>query len=73
MLALGSTVAAQARVRGVISPPFALASAPPDVRIDPAVFLQVLDRVEASKGVVEVDAVALGDAYTVGPVQLTFR
>jgi len=73
MLALGSTVAAQARVRGIISPTFALASAPPDVRIDPAVFLQVLDRVEGSKTVVEVRGVALEDAYTVGPVQLTFR
>jgi uncharacterized protein (DUF3084 family) len=73
MLALGSAVASEARRRGVISPPFALVSAPPDVRIDPAVFLQVLDRVQESRAVVDVGAVALGDAHTVGPVQLTFR
>ena len=73
MLSLGSAVAARARARGVISPPFALVSAPPDIRIDPAVFLQVLDRVQESRAVVEVQAVAAEDAYTVGPVQLTFR
>jgi len=73
LLGLASAAAGQARQRGVISPPFALTSAPPDVRIDPAVFLQVLDRVEASRKIVEVQAVALADAYTVGPVALTFR
>jgi len=66
-------VATRARDLGVISPPFAIVTAPPDVRIDPAVFLQVLDRVQESRAIVEVQAVALADAYTVGPVQLTFR
>ncbi|HYM70630.1 MAG TPA: DUF3084 domain-containing protein [bacterium] len=73
LLALGSAAAERAKRDGIISPPFALASSPPDLRIDPAVFLQVLDRVQSSKTTVDVRAVALIDAYTVGPVQLTFR
>ncbi len=73
LLALGSTSASLAGQSGVISPPFALTSSPPDVRIDPAIFLLVLDRVQASRSVVTVRAVALVDAFTVGPVQLTFR
>jgi hypothetical protein len=48
-------------------------SVPPDIRVDPAMFLQVLDRVQESRTVADVQAVALGDAHTVGPVQLTFR
>ncbi len=73
LLALGSTSASLAGQSGVISPPFALTSSPPDVRIDPAIFLLVLDRVQVSRSVVTVRAVALVDAFTVGPVQLTFR
>ncbi len=73
LLALGSTSASLARQSGIISPPFALTSSPPDVRIDPAIFLLVLDRVQASRSTVTVRAVALVDAFTVGPVQLTFR
>jgi uncharacterized protein (DUF3084 family) len=73
LLALGSTSASLAGQSGVISPPFALTSSPPDVRIDPAIFLLVLDRVQASRSAVTVRAVALVDAFTVGPVQLTFR
>jgi len=73
LLALGSASATLAEQSGVISPPFALSSSPPDVRIDPAIFLAVLDRIQASKTVVNVRGVALVDAYTVGPVQLTFR
>jgi len=73
LLTLGSSVADLAKRRGVISPPFGLASNPPDVRIDPAILLQTLDRVQASKAVVEVQVVALTAADTVGPVELTFR
>jgi len=73
LLTLGSRVADLAKRRGIISPPFALTSNPPDLRIDPAMFLQTLDRVAARKAVVEVQAVALTAADTVGPIQLTFR
>jgi uncharacterized protein (DUF3084 family) len=73
LLRLGSAVADVAKQDGIISPPFALVSNPPDVRIDPALFLQTLDRVQAAHSVTEVQAVALTAADTTGPVQLTFR
>jgi uncharacterized protein (DUF3084 family) len=73
LLDLGTEVAIAAKSRGIISPPFALASSPPDIRIDPVVFLQTLDRVQASQVAVDVKAQALTDTYTIGPVQLTFR
>lgn len=73
LLDLATQVAITARRRGIISPPFALASSPPDVRIDPVIFLQTLDRVLASRVAVDVRAMAQADANTVGPVQLTFR
>ncbi len=73
LLDLGTAVAAIAKRDGIISPAFALAGSPPDVRIDPAIFLQTLDRVKASRGPVDVRAAALIDTYTTGPVQLTFR
>jgi len=73
LLDLASQSGLTAQRRGVISPPFALTSSPPDVRIDPAIFLQTLDRVMGSRTYVQVHAVALLSAYTIGPVQLTFR
>ena len=73
LLDLAASVAQAAKGKGIISPPFALASSPPDVRIDPAVFLETLDRIKAGGGAVNVRAVALIDAYTVGPVQVAFR
>jgi uncharacterized protein (DUF3084 family) len=73
LLDLASQSGLAAQRRGIISPPFALTTSPPDVRIDPAIFLETLDRVKGSQGHVQVRAVALLDAYTVGPVQLTFR
>ncbi len=73
LLDLGTQVAITAKRRGIISPPFALASSPPDIRIDPVVFLQTLDRVQASQVAVDVRAMAQADTYTIGPVQLTFR
>jgi hypothetical protein len=66
-------VAQVAKRKGIISPPFALASSPPDVRIDPVVFLQTLDRIKAGAGALNVRAVALVDVHTVGPVQVVFR
>jgi len=73
LLDLATTAAVLAKRVGVISPPFAATSNPPDVRVDPAIFLQTLDRVSAGRAAVEVRAVALVDAYTVGPVVLSFR
>jgi uncharacterized protein (DUF3084 family) len=73
LLDLGTSVAITAKRRGIISPPFAPTSGPPDVRIDPAIFLETLDRITAARGVVDVRAVALVNAYTIGPVQVTFR
>lgn len=73
LLELGAKVAVVSKRKGVISPPFALVGSPPDVRIDPAIFLQTLDRVKAAGGPVEVRAVALVDTYTIGPVLVTFR
>src|SRR5207302_2650643 len=73
LLELTARVAAAAKTRGVISPPFALATGPPDVRLDPAVLLATLDRVTGQRGAVDVRVVALADTYTIGPVVLTFR
>lgn len=73
LLDLGASVATTAKQDGIISPPFAPSTSPPDVRIDPVLFLQTLDRVKASGAHVDVRAVALVDTYTIGPVQLTFR
>jgi uncharacterized protein (DUF3084 family) len=73
LLDLGATVAAIAKREGIISPPFARTEAPPDVRIDPAIFLQTLDRVKTRGTSVDVRVVALADTYTVGPVLLAFR
>jgi uncharacterized protein (DUF3084 family) len=73
LLDLAASVAQAAKSKGIISPPFALASSPPDVRIDPAIFLQTLDRIKAGGAAVNVRAVALVDTYTVGPVQVAFR
>lgn len=73
LLDLGTEVAAIAKRDGIISPAFALAGSPPDVRIDPAVFLQTLDRVKANRAPLDVRAVALVDTHTIGPVQLAFR
>jgi uncharacterized protein (DUF3084 family) len=73
LLDLAATAAQVAQRKGIVSPPFALASSPPDVRIDPTVFLQTLDRIKAGAGALNVRAVALVDAYTVGPLQVAFR
>ncbi len=73
LLDLGASAAITAKRQGIIAPLFALSTSPPDVRIDPALFLGTLDRVQASRAEVDVRAVALADAYTTGPVQLTFR
>ncbi len=73
LLDLATQAAAAARRQGIISPPFALASSPPDVRIDPAIFLETLDRIKAARAPLEVRAVALVDTYTTGPVLVTFR
>lgn len=73
LLDLGAQAAAAARRQGIISPPFAPASSPPDVRIDPAIFLETLDRIKAARAPLEVRAVALVDTYTTGPVLVTFR
>ncbi len=73
LLELTAEVAATAKKRGVISPPFARASSPPDVRLDPAVLLATLERVAASRAPVEVGAVAMADTFTIGPVVVTFR
>jgi uncharacterized protein (DUF3084 family) len=73
LLELSSRVAALAKQRGVVSPPFALSSNPPDVRLDPGVLIQTMDRAEAARTAFEVRAVAQTDTYTIGPVLLTFR
>ena len=73
LLDLGTAVATAAQRAGIISPPFALTGLPPDVRIDPALFLQTLDRVKRLGVAADVRAVALVDTYTTGPIQLTFR
>jgi uncharacterized protein (DUF3084 family) len=73
LVELAASAAAAARRDGVISPPFALISSPVDVRLDPAVVLETVDRVKAAGVSVTVRAVALLDAHTVGPLILTFR
>ncbi|HYM91226.1 MAG TPA: DUF3084 domain-containing protein [bacterium] len=73
LLDLSAEVAATAKQRGVISPAFALASSPPDVRLDPAVLLATLERVQASRAPVEVQGAVTSDTYTIGPVVVTFR
>ena len=73
LLELSSQVAALAKQRGVVSPPFALSTGPPDIRLDPAVLIQTVDRIQAARGSVVVQAVALAETYTIGPVALTFQ
>jgi uncharacterized protein (DUF3084 family) len=73
LLELSAEVAAVAKKRGVISPPFALSSNPPDIRLDPSVLLTTMERVQANRGPVEVRAVASADTFTIGPVIVTFR
>jgi len=73
LLGLTAEIAAVAKKGGVISPAFARASSPPDVRLDPAVLLEMLERVQARRAPVEVRGVVTADAYTIGPVVVTFR
>jgi uncharacterized protein (DUF3084 family) len=73
LVGLAATAAATAKRDGVISPPFALTGSPVDVRLDPAVVLQTLDRLKTMNTSATVRAVALLDTYTVGPLILTFR
>ena len=73
LLDLSSQVAALAKQRGVVSPPFALSSGPPDVRLDPAELIQTVDRAQAVRAAVDIRAVALADTYTIGPIALTFQ
>jgi uncharacterized protein (DUF3084 family) len=70
---LAASAAASAKRVGVIAPPFALTSSPVDIRLDPAVVLETLDRVKTRGARTIVQAVALLDTYTVGPLVLTFR
>lgn len=73
LLELAGAAAATARGKGVLAPPFAPVSGPPDVRVDPTIFLETLDRIRAAHAAVEVRVTALVDAYTTGPVVVTFR
>lgn len=73
LIDLSAAAQATAKHDGVISPPFALTASPVDVRVDPAVLLQTVDRVKAAGGATTVQAVALIDTYTVGPLVITFR
>jgi len=73
LLELSAQVGTAAKQRGVISPPFAPATSPPDVRLDPAVLLTTLERIQARRSSIEVKAVAQGDTSTIGPVLVTFR
>ncbi|HET7265065.1 MAG TPA: DUF3084 domain-containing protein [bacterium] len=70
---LAARTAAEAKRRGVLSPPFALTTSPIDVRLDPAVVLETVDRIKTAAAVTGVRAVALIDTYTVGPLVITFR
>ena len=70
---LAAASAAEAKRDGIISPPFALTTSPVDVRVDPAVVLETVDRVKTARAPTTVRAVALLDTYTVGPLTLTFR
>jgi uncharacterized protein (DUF3084 family) len=73
LIDLSAAAQATAKRDGVISPPFALTASPVDVRVDPAVVLQTVDRVKTAGGATTVRAVALIDTYTVGPLVITFR
>ena len=73
LLELSAQVGTVAKQRGVISPPFAPATSSPDVRLDPAVLLTTLERIQARRSSIEVKAVAQGDTSTIGPVLVTFR
>jgi uncharacterized protein (DUF3084 family) len=73
LLDLSSQVAAVSKQRGVVSPPFALSTGPPDIRLDPGVLIQTVDRAAAAHATVDVRAVALADTYTIGPIALTFQ
>lgn len=73
LLDLAATCAAAAKRDGVVAPPFALTGGPVDVRLDPAVVLETVDRVKAAGAPTAVRAVALLDTYTVGPLTVTFR
>jgi uncharacterized protein (DUF3084 family) len=73
LLELTAQVGAIAKQRGVISPAFGLVSGPPDIRLDPAVLLSTLERVQAVRAPVEIRAVVSADTYTIGPVIVTFR
>ena len=73
LIDLSAAAQAAAKHAGVISPPFALTAGPVDVRVDPAVVLQTVDRVKAAGAATTVRAVALIDTYTVGPLVITFR
>ena len=70
---LAAAAAAVAKHDGVLSPPFALTTSPVDVRLDPAIVLETVDRVKTAGTVTTVRAVALIDTYTVGPLVITFR
>jgi len=73
LIDLATTAAAVAKRDGVLSPPFALTSSPVDVRVDPAVVLDTVDRIKTAGTPTTVRAVALLDTYTVGPLSITFR
>jgi uncharacterized protein (DUF3084 family) len=73
LLELTARVAAVAKQRGIISPAFAPTSSPPDVRLDPAVLLSTLERVQTMRRPVEVSALVSADTYTIGPVNVVFR
>jgi uncharacterized protein (DUF3084 family) len=70
---LAAAAAAVAKRDGVLSPPFALTTSPVDVRLDPAIVLETVDRIKTAGTVTTVRAVALIDTYTVGPLVVTFR
>ncbi len=73
LLELTGQVGLIAKQRGVISPAFAPATSPPDIRLDPTVLLSTLERVQTTRSPVEIHAAALTDTYTIGPVIVTFR
>lgn len=70
---LAAAAAAVAKRDGVLSPPFALTTSPVDVRLDPAIVLETVDRIKTAGTATTVRAVALIDTYTVGPLVITFR
>lgn len=73
LLELTGQVGLIAKQRGVISPAFAPATSPPDIRLDPTVLLSTLERVQTTRSPVEIHAAASTDTYTIGPVIVTFR